>query len=123
MLNRHGYVTQGSGENIFAVRGDKISTPPAGAGLLEGVTRNTVLHIAAAIGHQVIEHNLARSDLYLADEAFFTGTAAEVVPIREIDDHVIGEPGPVTRAIQQKFRAVIEGRDEEFAHYLEYVKE
>jgi branched-chain amino acid aminotransferase len=123
MLNRHGFVTQGSGENIFCVRGGVISTPPLAAGILAGITRDTVMSIAVSLGHAVVEHNMARSDLYLADELFFTGTAAEVVPIREIDDHAIGEPGPLTRAIQDKFRAIISGRHEEFDHYLEYVND
>ncbi len=121
MLNRHGYVTQGSGENIFAVRRGRIATPPLSAGLLEGITRDTVMRIAASLGRPVVEETLTRSDLYVADEVFFCGTAAEIVPIREIDDHVIGDPGPLTRAVQERFKAVTEGRDEEFAHLLEYV--
>lgn len=121
MLNRHGFVTQGSGENIFWVRGGTISTPPLSAGLLEGITRDSVMQIAAALGTPVVERDTTRSDLYLADEVFFTGTAAEIVPIREIDDHVIGDPGPVTRHIQERFRAVVEGRDPQFAHFLEPV--
>jgi branched-chain amino acid aminotransferase len=123
MLNRHGLVTQGSGENIFWVRGGRLYTPPLSAGLLEGITRDTVMQIATSLGIAVNERDTTRSDLYLADEAFFTGTAAEVVPIRELDDHTIGagEPGPVTRAIQQKFHAIISGRDAEFAHFLEHV--
>lgn len=121
MLNRHGFVTQGSGENIFWVRGGVISTPPLSAGLLEGITRDSVMQIAAAMGSPVVERDTTRSDLYLADEVFFTGTAAEIVPIRELDDHVIGEPGPVTRRIQEAFRAVVEGRDPRFTHFLEHV--
>jgi branched-chain amino acid aminotransferase len=121
MLNRHGFVTQGSGENVFVVRRGRVSTPPLSAGLLEGITRDTVMQIAASLGRPVVEEQMTRSDLYVADEVFCCGTAAEVVPIREIDDHAIGDPGPVTRAIQERFRAVIEGRDEEFAHMLEYV--
>jgi branched-chain amino acid aminotransferase len=123
MLNRHGFVTQGSGENLFAVRRGRIVTPPLSAGLLEGITRDTVMRIATSLGHPVVEGDLTRSDLYVSDEVFFCGTAAEVVPIREIDDHAIGDPGPVTRAVQERFRAVTEGRDDEFAHFLEYVAE
>jgi len=122
MLNRHGFVTQGSGENVFCVRDDVISTPPLADGLLGGITRDTVMHVAASLGHAVVERHLTRTDFYLADEAFFTGTAAEVVPIRELDDHVIGEPGPLTRQIQVRFREIVEGRDAEFAGYLEYVR-
>ena len=121
MLNRHGFVSQGSGENIFAVRGGRLCTPPLSDGVLEGITRDTVMRIAASLDIEVREQSLTRSDLYVADEAFFSGTAAEVVPIREIDDHRIGEPGPVTRQIQRRFRDIIEGRDGEFGHFLEYV--
>jgi branched-chain amino acid aminotransferase len=121
MLNRHGFVTQGSGENIFSVRGGVISTPPVAAGILAGITRDTVMEIAATLGHAVVERDITRSDLYFADELFFTGTAAEVVPMREIDDHPIGEPGPLTRAIQDRFRAIISGRNADYDHYLEYV--
>ena len=124
MLNSRGFVTQGSGENIFWVRNGLLTTPPLSAGLLEGITRDTVMQMAAKLGIPVREADTTRSDLHLADEAFFTGTAAEVVPIRELDDHIIGggEPGPVTRRIQEKFHKMIAGRDPEFAHFLEHVK-
>ena len=124
MLNSRGFVTQGSGENIFWVRNGLLTTPPLSAGLLEGVTRDTVMQMAAKLGITVREADTTRSDLHLADEAFFTGTAAEVVPIRELDDHVIGagEPGPVTRRIQERFHKMVAGRDPEFAHFLEHVK-
>jgi len=121
MLNRNGYITQGSGENIFAVRDGKVATPFLADGVLEGLTRDAVLRVCASEHIRAEERTLSRSDLYLADEAFYTGTAAEVVPIREVDDHVIGEPGPVTRHIQQRFRAIVEARDEEFASYAELV--
>ena len=124
MLNSRGFVTQGSGENIFWVRNGLLTTPPLSAGLLEGITRDTVMQMAAKLDIPVREADTTRSDLHLADEAFFTGTAAEVVPIRELDDHVIGggEPGPVTRRIQEKFHKMVAGRDPEFAHFLEHVK-
>jgi branched-chain amino acid aminotransferase len=124
MLNRRGLVTQGSGENIFWIREARIFTPPLSAGLLEGITRDTVMQLAAALGYPVQERETSRSDLYTADEAFYTGTAAEVVPIREVDEHPVGsgEPGSLTRAIQARFRDVIEGRDGEFGHFLEYVE-
>ncbi len=123
MLNRLGFVTQGSGENIFWVRDGQMYTPPLSAGLLEGLTRDTVFQLGASLGHPARERDTTRSDLYTADEAFFTGTAAEVVPIREVDEHRVGtgEPGPITRAIQARFRHVIEGRDGEFGHFLDYV--
>jgi branched-chain amino acid aminotransferase len=123
MLNNAGFVTQGTGENIFMVRNGEIVTPPLATGLLEGITRDTVIHIAAALGHEVVERDFTRSDLAIADEAFFTGTAAEVVPISEVDDHVIGEPGPLTCEIQRLFREITSGRNADFAHYLEYVDE
>jgi branched-chain amino acid aminotransferase len=123
MLNNAGFVTQGTGENIFMVRNGRIVTPPLATGLLEGITRDTVMRIAASLGHEVVERDFTRADLAIADEAFFTGTAAEVVPIREIDDHPIGEPGPLTQEIQRIFDEIISGRSAAFAHYLEYVDE
>lgn len=123
MLNNAGYVTQGTGENIFMIRRGQIVTPPIASGLLEGITRDTVMQIATSLGHQVVERDFTRSDLVVADEAFFTGTAAEVVPIREIDDHAIGEPGPVTKEIQGVFHDIIAGRSSGFGHFLEYVDE
>jgi branched-chain amino acid aminotransferase len=107
MLTDHGHVAEGSGENIFCVRNGVMSTPPPSDGVLEGITR---------------ERTLSRSDLVIADELFYTGTAAEVVPIREVDDHLIGEPGPVTRRMQERFAAVTSGRDEEFGSFMEYAR-
>jgi len=122
MLTERGLVAEGSGENIFVVRDGVLMTPPPSDGILEGITRDTVLRIAAAEGIPVRECSLARSDLVVADELFFTGTAAEIVPIREVDDHPIGEPGPVTRRIQERFRAIVSGRDAEFGHFMEYAR-
>jgi branched-chain amino acid aminotransferase len=121
MLDDRGRVAEGSGENIFLVRDGVLYTPFPADGVLEGITRDTVLRIAESEGIRAEERTLARSDLILADELFFTGTAAEVVPIREVDDRPIGEPGPITRRVQERFRAIVEGRDEEFGDYLEYV--
>lgn len=123
MLNHAGHVTQGTGENVFMVRHGVLITPPRSSGVLEGITRDTVMKIAAKIGHPVHEADFTRSDLILADEAFYTGTAAEVVPIREVDDRVVGEPGPITRSIQSAFKEIICGRSEEFDHFMEYVNE
>ena len=120
MLTGHGHVAEGSGENVFVVRDGVLLTPPPSDGVLEGITRDAVLKIAAAEGIEAHERTLARSDLVIADELFFTGTAAEIVPIREVDDHEIGEPGPVTRRVQERFRAIVEGRDAEFGHFMEY---
>ena len=97
LLNPNGYVTDGSGENVFAVRDGVLHTPPLSAGCLAGLTRDSIITIAEGEGIPVRETDLVRTDLYLADEAFFTGTAAEVVPIREVDDRVLGDPGPITR--------------------------
>jgi branched-chain amino acid aminotransferase len=80
------------------------------------------VNLAASEGIQFQERSLARSDLVIADEVFYTGTAAEVVPVRELDDHVIGEPGPVTRRMQERFKAITEGRDVEFGDYMEYAR-
>jgi branched-chain amino acid aminotransferase len=121
MLNTHGYVTDGPGENIFVVKDGVIYTPPTHAGALEGLTRDSLITIANDLGYPVIEDNLVRSDLYLADEAFFSGTAAEVVPIRECDDRVIGEPGPITRALQDVFFKAIKGEVEEYKDWCELV--
>ena len=122
MLTEHGHVAEGSGENIFAARNGVLMTPPPSDGVLEGITRNIVMQFAASEGIELRERTLTRSDLVIADELFYTGTAAEIVPIRELDDHLIGEPGPVTRRMQERFRAVTEGRDEEFGAYMEYAR-
>jgi branched-chain amino acid aminotransferase len=122
MLTAHGHVAEGSGENIFVVRNGTLMTPPPSDGVLEGITRDSVMQMAEAMGIPCQERTMARSDLVIADELFYTGTAAEVVPIREVDDHEIGEPGPITRRIQGKFRAIVEGRDDEFGHYMEYAR-
>jgi branched-chain amino acid aminotransferase len=123
MLTEHGHVAEGSGENLFAVRNGVLTTPPSSDGVLEGITRDIVMQVAASEGIEVREHTMSRSDLVIADELFFTGTAAEIVPIREVDDHFIGEPGPITRRVQERFRAIVEGRDEEFGHYMEYPRD
>jgi branched-chain amino acid aminotransferase len=120
MLTEHGHVAEGSGENIFAVRNGVLMTPPPSDGVLEGITRDIVMNVAKGEGIEVQERSLSRSDLVIADELFYTGTAAEIVPIREVDDHLIGEPGPVTRHVQDRFHAIVEGRDEDFGHYMEY---
>jgi branched-chain amino acid aminotransferase len=122
MLTEHGHVAEGSGENIFVVRNGVLMTPPPSDGVLEGITRDSVMQMAVAMGIPFQERTMARSDLVIADELFFTGTAAEIVPIREVDDHEIGEPGPITRRVQERFRAIVEGRDEQFGHFMEYAR-
>ena len=119
LLNPNGYVTDGSGENVFIVREGTLLTPPPSAGCLAGITRDSILHIAADEGIPVRETDLVRTDLYLADEAFFTGTAAEVVPIREVDDRVLGDPGPITRRVQEVFMAAIHGQHERYKDWVE----
>ncbi len=121
LLNTQGHVADGSGENVFIVRDETLITPPLASGPLAGITRDSVIKIAADLGWQTVEADLNRTDLYLADEAFFTGTAAEVVPIRSVDDREIGEPGPVTKKLQEIFFAVAKGEVEKYADWLEYV--
>jgi branched-chain amino acid aminotransferase len=121
LLNPAGYVTDGSGENVFVVRDGTLLTPPLAAGCLAGITRASILRIAEDEGIPVREADLVRTELYLADEAFFTGTAAEVVPIREVDDRVLGDPGPITRRVQEVFLAATRGKDERYREWLEPV--
>ncbi|MBA2437182.1 MAG: branched-chain amino acid transaminase, partial [Acidimicrobiia bacterium] len=109
ILSPQGYVSECTGENIFVVRDGRIVTPPVTAGALEGITQSSVITIAADMGVECQIANLLRSDLYLADEAFLTGTAAEVVPIRSVDDRDLGEPGPITREIQETYFAAVRG--------------
>jgi branched-chain amino acid aminotransferase len=121
ILSGLGYVSECTGENIFIVRNGTIITPPISAGALEGITQNTVRTIAEDLGIGYRVDNLLRSDLYIADEAFLTGTAAEVVPIRSVDDREIGEPGPITRQVQEMFYAVVKGEVDQYKEWNEYV--
>lgn len=111
-LDASGYVSEGSGENIFLIRDGKIVTPPLGASVLPGITRDAAIKIANKLGYQVVEALIPRELLYLADEIFFTGTAAEVTPVRSVDRIAIGagRRGPVTEAIQTEFFKIVEGR-------------
>src|SRR6266540_3265026 len=120
MLNQMGYVTDGTGENVFIVRQGALLTPPTQSGCLDGITRATVMSIAGDLGYEVREENLVRTDLYNADEAFFTGTAAEITPVREVDDRVVGEGtgGPITKEIQGTFFAATKGEIEQYASWL-----
>jgi branched-chain amino acid aminotransferase len=122
LLTDGGFIADGSGENIFIVRDGTIYTPDLSASILPGITRDTIIQIAQDLGHPVVEKTLIRTDLYLADEVFMCGTAAEVTPIREVDDHVIGAPGPVTLEIQEAYLDTVRGRSERWAHWLEYAK-
>ncbi|HEX2267865.1 MAG TPA: branched-chain amino acid transaminase [Actinomycetota bacterium] len=123
MLNMSGHVTDGPGENIFIVRDGVLYTPPFSAGCLDGFTRDSIITIAMDQGYTVVEQNLSRFDLYTADEAFYTGTAAEVAPIREIDDRAMaaGGRGPITKELQEIFFAATNGEIEKYQGWLEYV--
>ncbi len=123
MLTRDGTVSEGSGENLFAVRDGIVLTPGVGSGVLDGITRRSVMALLADQGHEVRETTLQRSDLYHADEVFLTGTAAEVTPVREIDDRPVGEgkPGSVTRTAQDLYRSAVTGQLPAFRHWLDPV--
>jgi branched-chain amino acid aminotransferase len=120
MLTPEGTIADGSGESIFVVRDGVIYTPDLSASILIGITRDTIIQIAQDLGHRVVEKPLIRTDLYLADEVFMCGTAAEVTPIREVDDQLIGPPGPVTRELQEAYLDTVHGRSERWAQWLEY---
>ncbi len=122
LLDERGFVCEGSGENIFVIRDGEILTPPHVAAILDGINRKSVIQIARDLGYTVTERDIARAELYLADEIFLTGTAAELVPVREIDDHAIGEPGEITRVIQAKFEDALYGRAEEYLEWLDVVE-
>ncbi|HZT39397.1 MAG TPA: branched-chain amino acid transaminase [Bryobacteraceae bacterium] len=111
-LDDAGYVSEGSGENIFVVRDGRITTPPLGASVLPGITRDTVIQLARSLGIELVEAPVPREMLYIADEVFFTGTAAEITPIRSVDRIVIGkgERGPVAERLQREFFAIVEGK-------------
>jgi len=121
MLNPQGFVAEASGENIFIARDGELLTPPLSAGALIGITRDSVIRIARDLGVNVHEADLVRTDLYTADEVFVCGTAAEITPVREIDDRVVGEPGPLTKKIQEVFHSAVRGEVERYAGWLEYV--
>jgi len=120
LLTPEGTVADGSGENIFIVRDGVIFTPDLATGILPGITRDTVKQIASDLGYTVIEKSIIRSDLYLADEVFVCGTAAEITPLRSIDDHEIGV-GEVTLAIQSAYLDTVHGRSERWSQWLDYV--
>ncbi len=125
LLAPDGRVSECTGENVFVVRDGTIVTPPTSeSGALEGITQDSVLTIAADLGYEVRFEALVRTDLYLADEAFLTGTAAEVVPIREVDDRVVGtgRPGPITRQIQDTYFGAVRGQVDRYKDWLEHVE-
>jgi branched-chain amino acid aminotransferase len=122
LLDNEGYVTEGTGENIFLVRNNTIYTPDL-TSALEGITRESVMTLAREAGYEIIEKRLTRDEVYIADEAFFTGTAAEVTPIRELDNRSIGDGkrGPVTERLQTLFFDTVNGRNKEHEDWLTYI--
>jgi branched-chain amino acid aminotransferase len=119
MLTEDGKVADGPGETIFVVKGGTIYTPDLSASILPGITRDTVIQIAQDLGYSVVEKELIRTELYLADEVFMTGTAVEITPVQSIDDHEIGV-GPVTLELQKAYADTVRGRTERWGHWLDY---
>ena len=122
LLDTEGYVSEGSGENIFIVKRGKLKTTPL-TSILDGITRDSVIQIAEVEGLTVKEERFTRDEVYIAQEAFFTGTAAEITPIREIDGRIIGtgSPGPVTKKIQSVFFSIVQGNEPSYSHWLTYL--
>ena len=123
LLDDHGHVCEGTGENVYIVRDGEIATPGQHNSILDGITRRSLIQIAQDLGYTVVERNVARAEMYLADEMFMSGTAAELVPVREIDDHSIGtgRPGEITRVLQAAFEDAIHGRSERYREWLDVV--
>jgi branched-chain amino acid aminotransferase len=121
LLDDKGYVCEGTGENVFVIKDGKIHTPGQADAILDGINRKSCIQIARDLGYEVIERNIARAELALADEVFLTGTAAELTPMREIDDIEIGPPGPITREIQGVFEDALYGREARYADWLDLV--
>ena len=122
LLDEGGSVCEGSGENVFLVREGKIVTPGHTSSILDGISRKSVIQIAADLGYPVVERDIARAELYIAEEAFLCGTAAELVPVCEIDGHELGPPGEMTRMIQAKFEDALHGRAPEYSEWLDPVE-
>jgi branched-chain amino acid aminotransferase len=123
LLNEDGLIAEGSGENLFMVRKGVVHTPPTSAGALDGITRDSVYSLLSEDGYEIKETQVTRTDLYYADEVFFTGTAAEVTPVREVDDRDVGDgkPGPVTRRAQKLYMGTVKGELDLHPEWLEYV--
>ncbi|MEO7940520.1 MAG: branched-chain amino acid transaminase [Burkholderiaceae bacterium] len=120
LLDASGFVSEGAGENVFVVKDGVVYTPDLSAGALNGITRNTVLHICKDLGLELIQKRITRDEIYICDEAFFTGTAAEVTPIRELDRIPLGRGsrGPITEKIQSAFFDIVNGRNPKYEHWL-----
>jgi branched-chain amino acid aminotransferase len=123
LLDAKGVVCEGTGENVFVVKDGVIHTPSQTAGILDGINRKSCIQIARDLGYELVERDIARAELALADEVFLTGTAAELTPLREIDDIPIGEgiPGPITRQVQELFDDALHGRAPQYAEWLDLV--
>jgi branched-chain amino acid aminotransferase len=124
LMSPQGYVSECTGENIFVVKGGRIITPPVSAGALEGITQSSIMTIARDLDFDISVGNLLRSDLYTAEEAFCSGTAAEIVPISSVDDRLVGgdgRPGPITRRIQEVFHGAVRGQVDRYKDWLEHV--
>ena len=124
LLDANGFVSEGSGENLFVIKDGVVYTPDLSAGALNGITRNTVMHICKDLGIEVVQKRITRDEVYICDEAFFSGTAAEITPIRELDrielgkaDYV-GSRGPITEKIQSAYFDIVNGRNPKYAHWL-----
>jgi branched-chain amino acid aminotransferase len=124
LLDDNGYVCEGTGENIYLVRDGAIVTPGQSNSILDGITRKSVIQIARDLGYTVIERDIGRAEMYIAEEMFMSGTAAELVPVREVDDHKIGagKPGEITRVLQKEFDDAIHGRTERYREWLDVVR-
>ena len=125
LLNRHGHVSEGPGENIFVIKNNEIKTPPISDDVLKGITRDTAIQLATDIGYKVTEESVTKEELLNADECFFTGTAAEITPIREINNQSIGNgsKGPITHEIQSLYFDIVKGKTTKYDHWLTYCKE
>ena len=123
LLDAAGFVSEGAGENIFVIKDGVVYTPDLSAGALNGITRNTIFHICQDLGLELVQKRITRDEVYICDEAFFTGTAAEVTPIRELDRVTLGcgARGPITEKIQAAFFDIVNGRNEKYAHWLTLV--
>ncbi len=123
LLDHRGDVCEGTGENIFVIRDGEIATPPMSSSILEGISRDSIIKIAADMGHEVVERVIAVDELTIADEIFLTGTAAEMVPVRELDDRPVGSgrPGEITTALLQVYDDALHGRDERYRDWLDPV--
>jgi len=121
LLDEHGRVCEGTGENVFVIKNGCISTPGQASAILDGITRRSIIEIAEDLGHEVVQRDIARAELTLADEIFLVGTACELTPVREVDDIEIGPPGEITRQIGQVFDDALHGRAERYEKWLDRV--